>query len=94
MKPICVPCQRFFRPKHNGENFIEAMPLQTAAPTGASRPDLWKPYKLWSGDLWECQGCKAQIVVGVGVGPMAEHFQPEFELECKRAKARIQVNDC
>ena len=29
MKPICVPCQRFYRPKKNGFMFIEAMPRAT-----------------------------------------------------------------
>lgn len=94
MKPICVPCQRFYRPKHNGEAFIEAMPVRQPAAPGTSHPENWAPYKLWSGDLWECQGCQGQIIVGVGQHPIAEHYQPEFELDCRRLKARIVVNDC
>jgi len=94
MKPICVPCQRFFRVKHNGYYFIEAMPK------GDSRDPLpgtvdaasWEPYKLWVGDLWACEGCGAQIVSGVASRPIAEHYQPEFA--DKICLSQLQVNDC
>ena len=33
---------------------------------------------IWSGDLFECEGCKARIVVGVGREPVVEDHQPEF----------------
>lgn len=94
LKPVCVPCQRFFRPKHNGESFLEMMPRESGAPSGTKAPELWEPYKLWRGDLWECQGCKAQIVVGVGRAPVAEYYEPGFEFDCQQAKVRIKVNDC
>jgi hypothetical protein len=32
MRPICVPCQRFFRPIKNGFHFIEGMPVDGAVP--------------------------------------------------------------
>ena len=97
MKPVCVPCQRFYRVKRNGHYFIEAMPVAGAdhAVPGASEPDDWKPYKLWSGDLWECNGCGAKIIVGVGSGPIAEHYQPDFAEQVKKLGAdQLQVNDC
>lgn len=43
----------------------------------------------------ECEGCAAQIVVGTGRAPIAEHYQPDFEAVVERTNARqLQVNDC
>lgn len=62
---------------------------------GTSMADQWEPYKLWIGDLWECQGCKAQIVIGISLGsPVAEHFQPDFKDKVAMLNATFQVNDC
>jgi len=95
MKPICVPCQRFFRPKKNGFYFIEGMPVGPgrAAP-GTSEPDKWWPYKLWVGDLWECHGCGANIVVGVAERAIAVRYMEEFPNMIKRFNPTLQVNDC
>lgn len=95
MKPICVPCQRFFRPKKNGFYFIEGMPTENRALAGTSEPEKWKPYKVWSGDLWRCQGCGATIVVGTGHNPLAEHYQDDFDQKvASYGAAQLQVNDC
>lgn len=96
MKPICIPCQRFFRCKKNDFPFIEGMQssITEVALPGTGHPDHWKPYKLWFGDKWECEGCGAQIVVGVAKLPLAEHFQPNFELTVEQVKPQLQVNDC
>lgn len=95
MKPVCVPCQRFFRPKKNGFPFIEAMPISPArAAPGTAEPEKWTPYKLWMGDLWECQGCGTTIIVGVGHSPLAERYEPNFEDRAVLHGARLQVNDC
>jgi hypothetical protein len=94
MKPICVKCQRFYQIKKTGFYFIEGMPIVQRAQPGTSQPQNWQPYKLWSGDLFECQGCGAQIVVGVGLRPIAEHYQEDFEYEAKALGATFQVNDC
>lgn len=95
MKPICIPCQRFFRPKQTGFYFTEGMPIGSAVPPGTAQPENWKPYKAWSGDLFECQGCRAQIVVGVGQRPIAEHYEPDFAHHAKSLGAdKYQVNDC
>lgn len=99
MKPICVPCQRFFRPKKNGYWFIEGMPIGNGqlppALPGTAEPQRWEPYKLWQGDLWQCEGCSAQIVSGVAHQPFAEHYQENFvqKVEATGAK-QLQVNDC
>jgi len=95
MKPICVPCQRFFRPKRNGFHFLEGMSTSMEAKPGKAERRKWKPYKLWVGDLWECRDCKAQIVVGVPLVEISEHYKDDFLEEVHRRNAtQLQVNDC
>lgn len=94
MKPICVRCQRFYRPKKNGFNFVEGMPKEGSPGRGLDEPEKWKPYKLWQGDLWQCAGCGSQVVIGVGNAPLAEHFQPDFAAKVVSFGADLQVNDC
>ncbi len=95
MKPVCVPCQRFFRPKKNGFYFTECMPVIAGALPGKMAPENWKPYKLWSGDLWKCEGCGTEIVNGVGRGPIREHFEGDFHKVTADLNAdQLRVNDC
>lgn len=96
MKPVCVPCQRFFRMKRAGFYFIEGMPIGTSRPLpGTAAPEQWKPYKLWSGDRYECEGCGAVIVSGFGLSPISEHYKPDFAEQVKMTGAdQLQVNDC
>jgi hypothetical protein len=91
-KPMCVPCQRFFRPRRNGVRVLESKPLGSRPEPGTSQADRWVPYKVWSADLWECQGCGAQIVSGWGHGPMSQDYLPGFEDEV--ATCGLIVNDC
>ena len=95
MKPVCVPCQRFFRVEKNGYYFIEGMPQTKHALPGIVDATSWTPYKVWVGDRWRCEGCGASIVVGVGSQPLAEHYQPDFTTVVQRVQAdQLQVNDC
>ena len=94
MKPVCVPCQRFYRPHKNGYYFIEGRPVGKNVPPGTVTPSSWVPYKLWSGDLWRCEGCGAQIVVGAGFRPVAEEYQPDFKQQLESYAPAMQVNDC
>jgi hypothetical protein len=95
MKPVCVPCQRFFRQTKTGFYFIEGMPVGPGRPKpGTAEPDKWKPYKLWSGDKWECEGCGAEILSGFGLKPIAEHYEDDFAQAVKSFGAAYQVNDC
>jgi hypothetical protein len=95
MKPICVPCRRFFRPTKNGRGFIEGMPTHNGAAAGLAEPESWKPYKAWMGDEWGCPDCGAVIIVGVAWEPLAEHYQPGFaDTVAANDCAEIQINDC
>lgn len=94
MKPICVPCQRFYQPKKNGVAFVEGMPKFNGAESGTAMPHQWTPYKLWYGDKWQCRGCGSQIIVGVAPHPVSEHYQPDFATRVANHGATLQVNDC
>ena len=97
LKPICVPCQRFFRMKRSGFYFTEGMPNGAHLPAepGNTHPEQWRPYKLWVGDLWECKGCGAKIVSGFGGGPIRVQHHQDFADEIKRLGAnQFTVNDC
>jgi hypothetical protein len=94
MKPICVNCQRFYRIKQTGMYFIEGYPKHNHSPPGKAAPEDWQPYKLWAGDLFECDGCGSQTIVGVGCNQIAEHYQFGFADTVKACNATFQVNDC
>lgn len=106
LKPICVECRCFYRPKKNGYMFLEGMPncspvarsvdklLRPDQIRGNRFPDAWSPYKLWRGDLWECPDCGHQIVSGVAMAPFAEHYQLNFNQMLEEYPPQIQVNDC
>jgi hypothetical protein len=40
---------------------------------------------IWSGDLYACGSCKAQVVVGVGRKPVVEDYEPAFEVAAKNS---------
>lgn len=93
MKPICVHCCRYYQPKKTGVYFLENMPAKAGIEPG--QPEGWKPYRLWAGDLWECPGCDARLISGVGLFPIAEHYQADFDTRVQRLQAdQFQVNDC
>lgn len=94
-KPVCATCRRFYRPHRNGTAFIEAMPKGSERPpSGLEAPERWMPYKLWLGDLWRCEGCGNEIIVGSGSMPLSEHFHSDFEKQVENWKAKITINDC
>lgn len=101
MKPICVPCRRFFRMRKSGFYFVEGMPIGEGSGEngrvlpGTAEPGKWKPYKLWVGDRWECEGCGTIILSGFGAGPISEHYEKDFDQMVERTGAsQFQVNDC
>lgn len=94
LKPICVACQRFYRPHKNGRRFVEAMPIgEVRSPPGTSHPELWKPYKVWQGDEWQCQGCGHLLIVGVAMEPLSVQHMENFDRWVASAPY-LQVNDC
>lgn len=99
MKPICVPCRRFFRMEKAGYYFVEGMPTpgQGLAEAGNRMPERWAPYKLWVGDLWKCPDCDATILSGFGREQISEHYKPDFYELCRTiggVGSQLQVNDC
>jgi len=97
LKPICVPCQRFFRCVKSGCYFTEGMPVPGVrhARPGTEKPEEWEPYKVWSGDRWRCEGCGAEIISGTGREPIRVQHEPDFSETAARIGAdQFQVNDC
>lgn len=82
------------RPYRNGVWFIEGMPNGNGVRPGLAEPENWRPYKLWVGDLWVCPTCNARIIVGVGSGPVREHYQPDFADMVVSVGAELMVKDC
>lgn len=80
----CPTCRRFYKVKKSGYYFEEGMPR------GAG----WAPYKLWVGDLYECEGCGAQVITGVGMEPLAEHYQKGYADTVARVGATVRIDDC
>lgn len=107
MKPICARCDLFMRSKHNGEYFEERMPGRAGAKREELEHDDygvtkvapgplpgWEPYKLWVGDLWECRGCGAQVIVGVPPSPIAEHFHKDYHDRVNQTGVKRRIDDC
>jgi hypothetical protein len=94
MKPICMPCRRFFQPDKNGFYFKEGRPLGDKVPPGASHDQFWADYKIWCGDVWRCHGCGQQIIVGTARQPLAEHYHSDFNKIAESLHAKFRVNDC
>jgi hypothetical protein len=71
------------------------MPVAGNAPPGNEAPEQWKPYKLWAGDRWKCDGCGVEILSGFGLNPIAIQHETNFENTIKAYGAdQFQVNDC
>lgn len=95
LKPVCVKCQRFYKPHRNGRLFVEAMPkpgLDGPPESGTAHPENWQPYKVWCGDEWICHGCGSLIIVGTGFGPVKERHHEGFD-EAVAQAFYVTVND-
>lgn len=78
-RPICVKCQTELRPLENG---IAVIDMAWQSP---------KPAAVIQADLYECPGCKAQIVSGFAEQPLAEHYQDKFEPRLRNARGRTHI---
>jgi hypothetical protein len=94
MKPICVKCGLFFKPKKNGIRVLEQMPMCNGATPGLANGEQWQPYKIWHADLWSCRGCGVEMVFGTGVIPLAERHQNDFAGLMASWPPSVVVNDC
>lgn len=56
--------------------------------------DGWESYKLWVGDLWQCPGCGAEIIVGVPPNPIREHYQADYQEMVAKLGAERRIDDC
>jgi hypothetical protein len=92
LKPVCVKCHTFYRMKKSGCRIAEGMRLLSQAPPGMIQPNMWRPYKIWMIDLWECHSCHNQIYIGSGLNQIAEHYQDGFKDALETTE--FQVNDC
>jgi hypothetical protein len=45
---------------------------------------------IWSGDLFECEGCKARIVVGVGREPVVESYEEGFDRAASHSEFELR----
>ncbi len=87
MMPACPRCRRFYRIKKTGLYFEEGMPLN-------SDREEWTSYKLWAGDLYECEGCGGQVIVGVPSHHIAEHYQPDYTKLVAILGVTLRIDDC
>lgn len=76
--------------------FVEGMPKGTA---NWQDPDYhddkhWQDYKLWRGDLWECESCGHEVVVGVAAEPIRIQHEPDFQEVKERLGVTLRINDC
>lgn len=76
---VCCKCNQQMRPKQNGVYFIEVLE------NGIT------PYKLWSGDLVECQNCGTEIITGIAMHPIAESWQDDFSQKIESFKPSFQA---
>lgn len=70
MKPVCVQCKREMKCDKNGA----AVLINVVHP---GRPDQPRPYELWYGDRWKCEGCGVAVVCGMAASPVASAATPE-----------------
>ena len=73
---VCVECQLEMKPDINGVGLLQMYENG--------------PYKLFQGDQWICPDCGNQIVAGIPLNPMAEHFEKGFRKKIADAKKRAE----
>ena len=66
----CAECEAFLRPKRNGIYVLETM----------HDDELYRiPYKVWMADLWACECCGKEIILGYGQNPLSVKHEDSFE---------------
>jgi hypothetical protein len=93
MRPACIKCQRFLKPKKNGAGVLECIPGPGSPPAGTAGEGAWRPYKFWMADIWECRGCGLEVAAGSGAMPLSEHHQERFPNDQKVHGVYAKIND-
>jgi DNA-directed RNA polymerase subunit RPC12/RpoP len=75
--PVCLDCNRLYRPHKNGEYWIETK--RADEPPYADGP----PYKVWHSDRLKCPACGHEILTGHGRNPAFEQSDAQFADEVK-----------
>lgn len=64
---ICAKCEVEFTPKLNEVGLVETF------------RDDERPAKIYDADLWECPVCHFEVVSGLGLHPIAEHYKDDMQ---------------
>lgn len=96
LKPVCMKCHRFFKPHKTGFWFTEGMPIgPDQVEPGVEHAHKWRPYKVWQGDIYKCDGCQTTIITGCAQQPIRVQHQSDFAAIRRGCNAdQFQVNDC
>jgi len=89
MKPVCVPCKRFFKCSKNDFPWVECAPYHREG-----EEPTWRDYKLWYGDKWVCPSCGASIIVGTALRPVSVRHEPNFKNDILTHHPTVRVEDC
>jgi len=81
-RPVCVKCQRELLPFKNGvvahqlkKNIFDGNKTKLAKELLKNDKD----YKIWHADMFKCPVCGIEVITHFGSGPVAEHFQDDFD---------------
>lgn len=74
---VCVKCEKEMRLERSGVLVEEHM-------------DDGSPYKIWAADLWECEKCHHQCLLGFGDSPIAHHYDLDYYVE-KQKKVEFHI---
>ena len=74
---VCVKCEKEMRLERRGVVVEEHF-------------DDGSSYKIWGADLWECEKCHHQCLLGFSNSPLAQHFDPDFVEVQKKVEFHIK----
>jgi hypothetical protein len=78
MAPACLACKVEMRCVKTGA-FVELVSDGSA-------------YQVWSGDVFECPSCGAQVVAQYGRSPVVESHEPHYATVAERAICQVAVS--
>ena len=78
-KPICVKCEKGFKPYHNGAFLVELFHNNEFI------------YKIWHCDIYRCPECRVKIVYGYGDNPVMRDI--DGEEKCREFIKNLEKNN-